>query len=163
MNELHPDDAMKTTPQTAILSFRTWLRQPQSVAALLMLVVLMWPALRPLLVTDPEPALGIASILLLESSQGSTAANFSGDAPYLLQLDARDGSEAAGFTVTLQAEGGNRLLLGQRLQAGGDGWVRVVIPTSLNGNHQVELLWNDAAGTTQRRQFTFAISPRTGP
>jgi hypothetical protein len=28
VNELHPDDAMKTTPQTAILSFRTWLRQP---------------------------------------------------------------------------------------------------------------------------------------
>lgn len=155
--------ALQTAPQDVVLPFGAWVRQPQSLAASLLVLALLWPALRPLLVTDPEPALGIATILLLQTNRDDTAMNFSGAAPYLLQFEAGPGNDAGSFTVTLQAEGGNRLLLGQGLHVGADGWVRVVIPTALNGNYEAELLWNDAAGTTQRRQFIFGIKTGTAP
>ena len=151
------------TPTAAVLPFRAWIRQPQSMAASLLLLVMTWPVLMPLLVNDTPPPIGIESILLLEAIPGDAEASFTGAPPYLLQLDAGLGNDAVAFTATLQAEGGNRLLLGQRLSADADGLVRIVIPTQMNGRYQAELVWNDAAGTTQRRQFTFGVNPGTGP
>lgn len=159
------DESQKATatPTASALPFRGWIRQPQSMAASLLLLVMAWPVLKPLLVSDPAPPLAIASVLLLKENQGEAEAAFNGAPPYLLQFAAGPGNDAVGFTATLQAEGGNRLLLGQRLAADADGWVRIVIPTSLNGRYQAELVWNDTAGITQRRQFTFGVNQGKAP
>ena len=150
--------SLRTTPvQTAkILPFKLWLRQPLSLAASVLMAVLLLQTLMPSL-NAPGPT-SIGTVLLLENSRGVLPAEFSGPPPYLFQIDVGLGNQADSFKVTLHDSNNAEVLYQEGLQADTDGWVRLVLNEALAGSYQVELAWTDTQGTAQSRNFPLEIN-----
>jgi hypothetical protein len=150
--------SLRTVPvQTAkILSFTGWLRQPLSMAASVLLAVLVLQQF--VQGSDTSNSTGIGTVLLLENSRGAMPAEFRGAPPYLFQIDVGFGNQADNFNVTLRDDNNTQVLLMDGLHADPDGWVRLVVDQPLAGNYQMELGWMDAQGADQGRSFPLQVS-----
>ena len=139
-----------------ILPFTGWLRQPLSMAASVLLAVLVLQQFVP--ESDTATSTGIGTVLLLENSRGATPAEFHGAPPYLFQIDVGFGNQADNFDVTLSDHNDAEVLHMNGLHADPDGWVRLVVDQPLAGNYHVELAWVDAQGAAQGSRFPLQIS-----
>lgn len=139
-----------------VLPFRAWLRQPLSLAA--SVLVAAFGLQMVFSGAGPVPAgMAVGSVLLLEGTRGAAQLAFSGPAPYLFQIDAGFGNEAASFAVTLRDA--NAVVFAQSgLRADTDGWVRLLYTSPLSGEHVVELAWTDAQGQAQTRSFPVQVT-----
>ena len=128
-----------------VIPFRTWLRQPLSMAASLLVAVLGVHLVQselkqaPTAETNSTPstvnpaAIGIGSVFLLETTRGDEAIAFSGPPPYLFQIDIGPGTEGEGFTLQLRDAAGKEVLNQPGLMADGEGWLRLLINEKLDG------------------------------
>jgi hypothetical protein len=145
--------------QTAkILPFKGWLRQPLSMAASVLLAVMVLQQFMPGSGNSTPANTPIGTVLLLENSRGIVPAEFRGPPPYLFQIDAGLGNQADSFKVTLHDESNTEVLLMDGLQADTDGWVRLVVDQALAGAYQMELTWVDPQGAVQARSFPLQVS-----
>ena len=153
--------ALITPGTTTILSFGSWLRQPISMAASLLLAVMGAQLFYPGQPSDNRATgvLPIATTVLLEGSRGAAGYTIDGSSPYLFQIDAGFGNTAETFTVTLrEAENGQSLIEQAGLTQDVSGWVKVVINTTLAGDYSLELGWQDAQGAQQLRSFPVSVN-----
>jgi len=153
-------ESLRTAPaQTAkILPFTGWLRQPLSMAASVLLAVMVLQQFMPGSGGTSSTNTPIGTVLLLENSRGAVPAEFRGPPPYLFQIDAGFGNQADSFKVTLQDDSNNEVLLIDGLHADADGWIRLVVDQALAGSYQMELAWMDGEGTAQSRNFQLQVS-----
>lgn len=148
-------------PSNNVVPFRTWLRQPLSLAASVLVAVLGVNALYDFSgqSSTTSSAIPVGALVLLEGTRGTDAATFSGAGPYLFQVDAGFGTEADSFALTLREAGSNAVVFSQEnLTADNSGWVRLLFDQSLSGDYLVELAWVDTAGTTQQRAYRFSVN-----
>jgi hypothetical protein len=157
----HSDDLLAAPVVEFPVPFAAWLRQPQSLAASVLVAVLGFGWAYSQL---SGPAAGgislpVGSLVLLEGERGSGAIELSGARPYLFQIDVGLGTSTGPFTVAVREAASNRLVTEQQgLSADGNGWVRLLIDNELAGEYQVELSWRDAQGGLMTRSFLVARS-----
>jgi hypothetical protein len=152
-------ESLRAAPvQTAkILPFTGWLRQPLSMAASVLLAIMVLQQFMP--GSDRSATnTSIGTVLLLENSRGIVPAEFRGPPPYLFQIDVGLGNQADTFEVTLHDDSNAEVLHMAGLQADTDGWIRLVVDQALAGNYQVELEWMDAQGATQGSSFPLRVT-----
>lgn len=147
--------ALTANVGAVVLPFRAWLRQPLSAAASILVAVLGLQLVNNMVLRDDPSALPVGAFVLLEGTRGTAPTTVGGVAPYLLQIDAGLGSQTSAFTVTLRSTANNALIVEQPgLHADRDGWVRLLVTDELRGEYSLTLLWLDAAGQTQLREYT---------
>lgn len=153
--------------------FGTWLQQPLSMVATVLVAVLGWqvahtrlaeaPAFESALNSEPAAvahtasALAISSVVQLESSRSVATQHVSGAAPYLFKLDAGLGNEAGSYAFSLKDADQHAVFSQSGLKADAEGWVQLVIADKLHGEYVATLSWTDASGAAQQHAFTVTI------
>ncbi len=135
------------------LPFRSWLQQPLSLAASVLVIGLGLQvtydafSTRDLASTRDlvQSGAGIDTVFLLEATRGAEQPTLSGAPPYLFQVDAGFGAAGAGVTVSLRAADGMELLNVAELQVDANGWARFLYDQPLSGAYTVELTQLDGA------------------
>lgn len=144
-----------------VLPFRAWLRQPLSLAASVLVAALGVQLVYTGLSRAPEGSgIAVGSLLLLEATRGAAPPAFSGQAPYLFQIDSGFGNQAETFTVTVRDVTADTVVLAQDgLRADPDGWVRLLFVSAMSGEYVVDLHWTDPEGQMQTRRFPVLVTP----
>ena len=142
-----------------VLPFLAWLRQPQSLAASVLVAVLGVLVAGDLVPTGPDMAssMPVGTVVLLQGERGDAGQVVTGPGPYLLQIDAGLRFDATRYGVTLREATGNRIIAEQQdLGVDGNGWVRMLVDEPLAGSYRVELTWRDAQGALQLREYSLS-------
>jgi hypothetical protein len=123
------------------LPFRSWLQQPLSLAASVLVVGLGLQITYDAFTTSDvaQSGAGIDTVFLLEATRGGEQPSLSGAPPYLFQVDAGFGAAGAGVTVSLRNADGMELLNVAELQVDANGWARFLYDQPLSGAYTVEL------------------------
>lgn len=151
---------VSTNAGNNILPFRAWLRQPLSLAASVLVAAFGMQMVFSGSGEAPVPAgMAVGSMLLLEATRGATTPTFTGQPPYLFQIDAGFGNDAAEFEVRLlDVTDGSSIFEQAGLRADTEGWVRLLYTASLTGQYEVELRWVDGQGQSQTRAYPVSVS-----
>lgn len=152
-----------TKPVSAvILPFRSWIRQPMSLAASLLVATLGINAVNEggFGQSPSSDSLPIGSVILLEGTRGNAGATFSGSPPYLFQIDVGFGNPVGDLRVTLNNRTDNSTVIQlDGLQADPDGWVRMVLNEPLAGDYEVTLDSIGPNGAAEVRRFPINVVP----
>lgn len=149
--------ALKVPREQSDMPFRSWLQQPMSLlASVLVLGLGLQVGIEALNSEAPAPsARAIGSVLLVESTRGASRIAFSGEPPYLFQIDAGPGAANTTAAVTLRDADDAELLHVDALRVDSNGWARVVVDQALAGNYTLELV---PAANATIRSFEITVS-----
>jgi hypothetical protein len=141
-----------------ILPLGLWMKQPFSLAASLLVAVLGFNAWRT---GDPAmgPAIGVNTVVVLETTRGGGKATGFGQSPYLLQVDAGFDAGSRPYAVDLIDTSGASVTRLQNLNADPDGWVRLLVDAPLSGDYRLVLSWQQDNGQPAEREFALQVSP----
>jgi hypothetical protein len=141
-----------------ILPFGIWMKQPFSLAASLLVAVLGFNAWHT---GDPVmgPAIGINSVVVLETTRGGGEAVGFGQSPYLIQVDAGFDAGSRPYAVNLIDTAGTPVTSLQNLKADPDGWVRLLVDIPLSGEYRLVLSWQQDNGQSAEKAFALQITP----
>ncbi len=123
------------------LPFRSWLQQPLSLAASVLVIGLTLQVGYDSfsLSGNEQGGVGIDTVFVLERMRGTNQVVLSGAPPYLFQVDAGPNAAGAAVTVSLRAGDGMELLSVAELQVDANGWARFIYDQPLSGSYTVEL------------------------
>lgn len=128
-------------PTTATRPVSPWWRQPQSIAASLLLAS--FALLQAPVLLDSQPGSDITrinTVAVLEATRGAKALEISGMPPYLLQIDAGVAQAGTRFDLRLAAPDELGSAVDERsVVADADGWVRLVLMSPLAGTYEIML------------------------
>jgi hypothetical protein len=146
-------DAVKVTGN--VLPFKAWVRQPLSLAASVLVAVLVaYNVYDVSPATDSFTAVPVRSLILLDGSRGDTPTPVSGAGPWLVQIDAGLDAQSANFGISVISESNQQILIEETgLTADGNGWVRLLLDDLPAGDYRVTLDWQDAQGATLNRSY----------
>lgn len=139
-----------------VMSFRSWVQQPLSLVASVLVAGLgLQVGYDALTLNDATQAGGgIGSLFVIEATRGAGEVALSGTAPYLFQIDAGPDAANTAVAVTLRDAGGIELLSVEDLQVDTNGWARVVVEQTLTGAYTLELVSADAPAV---RSFDISV------
>ena len=150
-------EALGVKREFLALSFRSWLQQPLSLMAAVLVSGLGLQVVYDAVTANggAREGSGIGAVFLVEATRGTSQPVLSGVPPYLFQIDA--GPDAANTTVAvaLRDANGAELLHVEAVQVDANGWARVVFDQALAGTYTLELV---PAGDSAIRTFDISVS-----
>lgn len=141
--------ALKGKRELLALPFRSWLQQPLSLAASVLVAGLGLHVMYDAVTTreSAQGSMGIGAAFVLEATRGANNPVLSGVPPYLFQVDAGLASAGSKVAVSLRDNNGVELLRVAGLQVDANGWARLVFDQPLAGAYTVEVVGLDASAT----------------
>ncbi len=137
------------------LSFRSWLQQPLSLVASVLVAGLgLQVGYDAITANDATQGSAIGAVFLVEATRGANRLALTGSAPYLFQIDAGPDAANTAVAVALRDANGAEVLRVEDLKVDANGWARVVFDGKLAGAYTLELVPADAA----IRSFDITVS-----
>jgi hypothetical protein len=139
------------------LSFRSWLQQPLSLVASVLVAGLgLQVGYDAITANEAAQRSGaIGAVLLVEATRGTNRLALAGKAPYLFQIDAGPDAANTAVAVALRDANGTELLRVEDLQVDANGWARIVFDQKLAGAYTLELVPADVSAI---RTFDITVS-----
>lgn len=139
-----------------VLPFRSWIRQPLSLAASVFVAVLVVSTLlrTPDINQASFTSAPVRSLVLLDGSRNDSPTPVTGAGPYLLQIDAGLDAGADTFDIVIRSEASQQVVLEQDdLMADGNGWVRLLLAGLPDGDYTVAITGSGTQTRSYRVRF----------